>query len=248
MALVGESRCRAAGPFRDMTDSHMSGMIMHAMTLEETGVDVETDPAHDDLAALRERLRYPEVDGVLFDEAARCFEQGAYRAALVMTWLTIAEGLRYRFTVAAERDPELMSLLEELAQREKERYAAPAAHSHQPTSPASGSAPCPPPAWTRQGPTSSGRISTTCATPTRSGCWPSRPQSAPSPSGWATPTPWSPCACTCTPPPWWKRTSSPRAPSASPPVTGPADPPPILVSQRRRTSSHRTLWILPTAW
>src|SRR6266511_3864282 len=185
-----------------MTDSHMSGMIMHAMTLEETGVDFETDPAHDDLAALRERLRYPEVDGVLFDEAARCFEQGAYRAALVMTWLTIAEGLRYRFTVAAERDPELMSLLEELAQREKERYAAPAAHSHQPTSPASG-------------------------------CWPSRPQSAPSPSGWATPTPWSPCACTCTPPPWWKRTSSPRAPSASPPVTGPADPPPILVSQCR---------------
>jgi hypothetical protein len=54
MALVGESRCRAAGPFRDMTDSHMSGMIMHAMTLEETGVDFETDPAHDDLAALRE--------------------------------------------------------------------------------------------------------------------------------------------------------------------------------------------------
>src|SRR6266540_1544552 len=94
-----------------MTDSHMSGMIMHAMTLEETGVDFETDPAHDDLAALRERLRYPEVDGVLFDEAARCFEQGAYRAALVMTWLTIAEGLRYRFTVAAERDPELMSQL-----------------------------------------------------------------------------------------------------------------------------------------
>ena len=128
-------------------------------------MDFETDPAHDDLAALRERLRYPEVDGVLFDEAARCFEQGAYRAALVMTWLTIAEGLRYRFTVAAERDPELMSLLEELAQREKERYAAPAAHSHQPTSPASGSAPCPPPAWTRQGPTSSGRISTTAPHP-----------------------------------------------------------------------------------
>src|SRR6266487_2094789 len=96
MALVGESRCRAAGPFRDMAASHIPGMIMHAMTLEETGVDFEPDPAHDDLAALRERLRYPEVDGVLFDEAARCFEQGAYRAALVMTWLTIAAGLRYR--------------------------------------------------------------------------------------------------------------------------------------------------------
>src|SRR6266536_28926 len=155
-----------------MTDSHMSGMIMHAMTLEETGVDFETDPAHDDLAALRERLRYPEVDGVLFDEAARCFEQGAYRAALVMTWLTIAEGLRYRFTVAAERDPELMSLLEELAQREKERYAAPAAHSHQPTSPASGTEPSPPPASGRPGPSSSGRASTIM--PTSSLCRPRR--------------------------------------------------------------------------
>src|SRR6266536_1257084 len=40
-------------------------------------------------------------------------------------------------------------------------------------------------------------------------------------------------SCNRTPPPWWKRTSSPRAPSASPPVTGPADPPPILVSQCR---------------
>jgi len=28
-----------------MTDSHMSGMIMDAMTLEETGVDFEADPA-----------------------------------------------------------------------------------------------------------------------------------------------------------------------------------------------------------
>ncbi len=124
MALVGESRCRAAGPFRDMTDSHMSGMIMHAMTLEETGVDFETDPAHDDLAALRERLRYPEVDGVLFDEAAQCFEQAAYRAALVMTspmtptalrvrrsrrssgpWSTTRSGPRWSVTTCSPRSP-----------------------------------------------------------------------------------------------------------------------------------------------
>jgi hypothetical protein len=97
--------------------------IMHGMTLNGTDLAGEEDPAHDDLAALRERLWYPNVDGVLFDEAVRCFEQGAYRAALVMTWLAIAEGLRHRFKVAAERDPELTSLLEELAQREKERYA-----------------------------------------------------------------------------------------------------------------------------
>ncbi len=105
--------------------------------------------------------------------------------------------------------------------------AAPAANSHPPTSRASGSAPCPPPGWTRPGPTRSGHTSTTCATPTPSGCSPSRPPSARSPGGWATPTPWSPCACTSTPRPWSRRTSSPRAPSASPPIAGPADPPPM---------------------
>ncbi len=57
-----------------MTDSNMSGMIMHAMTREETGVGFEAGSAHDELAALRESLWYPEVDGVLFDEAVRCFQ------------------------------------------------------------------------------------------------------------------------------------------------------------------------------
>ena len=50
---------------------------------------VSGPPAHDDLAALRAKLWYPDVDGVLFDEAVRCFEQTAYRAALVMTWLAM---------------------------------------------------------------------------------------------------------------------------------------------------------------
>jgi integrase len=59
---------------------------------------------------------------------------------------------------------------------------------------------------------------------------PNRPPSAPSPSAWATPTPWSPCACTSTPPPWWWRISSPPATSASP-TTGPTDPPPNLDSR-----------------
>jgi hypothetical protein len=56
------------------------------------------DPGQGELAALRAQLWYPDVDGVLFEEAVRCFEQGGYRAALVMTWLAIAEGLRYRPT------------------------------------------------------------------------------------------------------------------------------------------------------
>jgi len=93
------------------------------MVLEGTGQTGREDPAHGDLVTLRARLWYPDVDGVLFDEAARCFEQGAYRATLVMTWLAIAEGLRHRFEVAAQRDLELTSLLEEVARREKERYA-----------------------------------------------------------------------------------------------------------------------------
>jgi len=106
-----------------MTDSNMSGMIMDAMTLEDNGVGLVEGWARDELAALRARLWYRDVDGVLFEEAVRCFQQGAYRAALVMTWLAIAEALRYRFAVAAEQDAELTGLLEELAEREKERYA-----------------------------------------------------------------------------------------------------------------------------
>ena len=93
------------------------------MAREAIDLTVSGAPARDDLAALRAKLWYPDADGVLFDEAVRCFEQGAYRAALVMTWLAIAEGLRHRFEVAAQRDLELTSLLEEVAQREKDRYA-----------------------------------------------------------------------------------------------------------------------------
>jgi hypothetical protein len=74
------------------------------MAREAIDLTVSGAPAHDDLAALRAKLWYPDVDGVLFDEAVRCFEQTVYRAALVMTWLAIAEGLRHRFEVAAQRD------------------------------------------------------------------------------------------------------------------------------------------------
>jgi hypothetical protein len=93
------------------------------VALEGTRPTGGGDPAHGDLAALQAEIWYPEVDGILFEEAARCFDQGAYRAALVMTWLAIAEGLRYRLGVAAQRDLELTSLLQELARREKEGQA-----------------------------------------------------------------------------------------------------------------------------
>jgi hypothetical protein len=93
------------------------------MALEGTHRTGGMDPAHGELAALQAGLWYPEVDGILFEEAVRCFEQGAYRVALVMTWLAIAEGLRYRLAVAARRDPELTALLEEVARREKEGQA-----------------------------------------------------------------------------------------------------------------------------
>lgn len=96
---------------------------MREMEHNEPQTRAAEDPAHGDLVALRAKLWYPDVDGVLFDEAVRCFEQGAYRAALVMTWLAIAEGIRHRFERAAQRDLELTSLLEEIARREQERYA-----------------------------------------------------------------------------------------------------------------------------
>jgi hypothetical protein len=74
------------------------------MALEGTHLTGGADPTHGELAALQAELWYAEVDGILVEEAVRCFEQGAYHAALVMTWLAIAEGLRYRLAVAARRD------------------------------------------------------------------------------------------------------------------------------------------------
>jgi hypothetical protein len=62
------------------------------MAREAIDLTVSGASARDDLAALRTRLWYPDADVVLFDEAVRCFEQGAHRAALVMIWLAIAEG------------------------------------------------------------------------------------------------------------------------------------------------------------
>ena len=99
-------------------------MCNHAqMVGEGTHPNGGLDQAHGDLVALQAQLWYPEVDGILFEEAVRCFEQGAYRDALVMTWLAIAEGLRYRLGIAARRDLALTALLEEVARREKEGQA-----------------------------------------------------------------------------------------------------------------------------
>jgi hypothetical protein len=62
------------------------------MALEGTHRTGGVDPPNGELAALQAELWYPQVDGILFEEAVRCFEQAAYRAALVMTWLAASYG------------------------------------------------------------------------------------------------------------------------------------------------------------
>lgn len=96
---------------------------MPVMNGHEASDHPETGSASDGLTELRARLYYPEDDGVLFDEAVVCFRNGAYRAALVMIWVAIAQGLRHRFERAAQRDTDLTELVKEFDKQEKDRRA-----------------------------------------------------------------------------------------------------------------------------
>jgi hypothetical protein len=49
------------------------------MGLDAINPTAREDPAHGEVSALREKLWYPDVDGVLFDEAARCFGRSRRR-------------------------------------------------------------------------------------------------------------------------------------------------------------------------
>ena len=48
-----------------------------------------------------------DVDYLLFDEVAKTLDAGAFRAAYVMTWIAVAESLRNKFVVMADRDAEV---------------------------------------------------------------------------------------------------------------------------------------------
>jgi hypothetical protein len=52
-------------------------------------------------------------DGVLLGEAKRCQEAGAYRAAFILTWIAVAEGLRWRFKEMSLRDGQMAKWVEE---------------------------------------------------------------------------------------------------------------------------------------
>jgi hypothetical protein len=52
-------------------------------------------------------------DEVLLSEAKRCQEAGAYRAASILTWIAVAEGLRWRFKEMSLRDGAMAKWVEE---------------------------------------------------------------------------------------------------------------------------------------
>ncbi len=58
-----------------------------------------------------EKSIYSEEDKVLFNEAVTCFNSGAYRAAFIITWLTIAESLKLKLKEMATRDHELQDFV-----------------------------------------------------------------------------------------------------------------------------------------
>jgi len=59
-----------------------------------------------DFASLREKI-VEERDLVLFDEAVSCLKGGAWRAAYITTWLSIAESLKFKFYDMSTKDHEI---------------------------------------------------------------------------------------------------------------------------------------------
>lgn len=56
---------------------------------------------------------FDDRDRVLLDEAVACRDGGALRAAYIMTWIAIAEGLRWRFVEMSTRDADMATFVEE---------------------------------------------------------------------------------------------------------------------------------------
>jgi len=61
-----------------------------------------------------------EDDKVLFDEIIKCYTSGAFRAAYIMTWVTIVESLKKKLKEMALRDSAVEKFVAEIEEREKE--------------------------------------------------------------------------------------------------------------------------------
>ena len=57
-------------------------------------------------------------DKILLDEARRCQEAGALRAAFILTWIAVAEGLRWRFREMSLRDGQMARWMTETDRQE----------------------------------------------------------------------------------------------------------------------------------
>jgi len=68
---------------------------------------------------LRQRIS-EAVDLLLFDEAAKCLEAQAYRAAYIMTWICIAESLRNKFVVMSQRDATVGRIVGQIEQAKQQ--------------------------------------------------------------------------------------------------------------------------------
>ncbi len=67
-------------------------------------------PSIREFQSLRNRI-LDEADRVIFDEAIRCLSAEALRAAYIMTWVSVAESLKRKFMVMAQRDSEMGRVL-----------------------------------------------------------------------------------------------------------------------------------------
>jgi hypothetical protein len=66
---------------------------------------------------LRKQIFYEE-DTTLFDEAAKCIKAGAYRMAYIASWIAIAESLKHKFRIMAEKDDIVDKILQQITAME----------------------------------------------------------------------------------------------------------------------------------
>lgn len=88
--------------------------IMYLMHSETVSRDAHLCKS---IRQLREKV-VQEQDLILFDEAALCLANGAYRAAYIVVWITIAESIRGKFKVMALRDDEIQRLVRKIEDME----------------------------------------------------------------------------------------------------------------------------------
>jgi hypothetical protein len=76
----------------------------------------------ENIDSLREKVD-EETDLIFFDEIKNCIESKAYRSAYIMTWISIAESLRFKIKEMSYRDNDVKEMIKLLDKHENDGFS-----------------------------------------------------------------------------------------------------------------------------